>query len=230
MHWFYDPAFTKDSSLIAESELKHLKSLRIRNDDSIVVTDGNGNFFECKVIDSAKGSVSVLRFGIHPQNEIKIHLVQALAKGDRDEQAVQACVELGITSVTPWQAEHSVVIWGHKAERNRDRWQEIAISAMKQSQQPYLPSVNRLSTTADLSFQGSGYVLDPRAARSVGSLDGSAKEITIVVGPEGGISDRELEMLQNKGFVGIRLGESILRTSTAGPSAVAAIMTLFGKW
>ncbi len=230
MHWFFDPDFTKDSSSIAESELNHLKSLRIRNEDSITVTDGRGNSYECKVLDSTKGLVSVVNVENRPQSFPKVHLIQALAKGDRDEQALQACVELGIATVTPWQAEHSVVLWGDKAERNRNRWQEIAISAMKQSQQSYLPLVNPLSQTADLSFLGRGYVLEPRATLSIGSIDTSADEITIVVGPEGGISDRELALLRDKGFVGIKLGDSILRTSTAGPAALAAILTLFDKW
>ncbi len=230
MHWFYDPGFIQSSTTIAKSELEHFKSLRIRNLEEISVTDGKGNVYVCQVLEPKTGELKVLSMQQQQRSFPSIHLVQALAKGDRDEQAVQASVELGVSSITPWQSELAIVNWSGKEEKSRLRWQEIAVSAMKQSQQTFLPEVSALSTTKALRPRGFGIILDPRAALLITDLPVDAKELTIVVGPEGGISAAELEQLSGAGFEPRRLGDSILRTSTAGPAAIAAILTKLQIW
>ncbi len=230
MHWFYDPGFIQSSTTIAKSELEHFKSLRIRNLEEISVTDGKGNVYVCQVLEPKTGELKVLSMQQQQRSFPSIHLVQALAKGDRDEQAVQASVELGVSSITPWQSELAIVNWSGKEEKSRLRWQEIAVSAMKQSQQTFLPEVSALSTTKALRPRGFGIILDPRAALSITDLPVDVEELTIVVGPEGGISAAELEQLSGAGFEPRRLGDSILRTSTAGPAAIAAILTKLQIW
>ena len=230
MHWFYDPGFIQSSTTIAKSELEHFKSLRIRNLEEISVTDGKGNVYVCQVLEPKTGELKVLSMQQQQRSFPSIHLVQALAKGDRDEQAVQASVELGVSSITPWQSELAIVNWSGKEEKSRLRWQEIAISAMKQSQQTFLPEVSALTTTKALRPRGFGIILDPRAALSITDLPVDVEELTIVVGPEGGISTAELEQLSGAGFEPRRLGDSILRTSTAGPAAIAAILTKLQIW
>lgn len=230
MHWFYDPGFIQSSTTIAKSELEHFKSLRIRNLEEISVTDGKGNVYVCQVLEPKTGELKVLSMQQQQRSFPSIHLVQALAKGDRDEQAVQASVELGVSSITPWQSELAIVNWSGKEEKSRLRWQEIAISAMKQSQQTFLPEVSALTTTKALRPRGFGIILDPRAALSITDLPVDVEELTIVVGPEGGISAAELEQLSGAGFEPRRLGDYILRTSTAGPAAIAAILTKLQIW
>lgn len=230
MHWFYDPKFTESSTSIAPSELDHFKSLRIRPMEEVTVTDGAGKFYICKVSEPKTGQLEVVSAHSQTKRTPEIHLVQALAKGDRDEQAVQACVELGVSSITPWQAELSIVNWSGKEEKGRLRWQEIATSAMKQSQQAYLPFVSEVASTKQLKPKGLGLVLDPRSSASLTDLPADTKELTIVVGPEGGITAGELEQLIGAGFESRKLGRSILRTSTAGPAAVAAILTKLQSW
>ena len=155
--------------------------------------------------------------------------MQSLAKGGRDEAALQAAVELGVSSITPLQASRSVVEWGAKASRNQERWNQIAISAMKQSQQAFRADINDLSTLKQLIPVGTGLVLDPQASTSIVGLQ-LENEVTIVVGPEGGFAQHEIDSLASQGFVGVRLGASILRTSSAGPAAIAALMALSGQW
>ncbi len=230
MHWFYDPGFIQSLTTIAKSELEHFKSLRIRNLEEISVTDGKGNVYVCQVLEPKTGELKVLSMQQQQRSFPSIHLVQALAKGDRDEQAVQASVELGVSSITPWQSELAIVNWSGKEEKSRLRWQEIAVSAMKQSQQTFLPEVSALTTTKALRPRGFGIILDPRAALSITDLPVDVEELTIVVGPEGGISAAELEQLSGAGFEPRRLGDSILRTSTAGPAAIAAILTKLQIW
>lgn len=230
MHWFYDANFRIDSRQIAASELTHLKSLRIRPGEEIAITDGAGSAFSCEVQDPVGGYVSNVKSIPTAPRSIEIHLIQALAKGDRDEQALQASVELGVSSVTPWRAEHSVVIWGEKAQRNQARWQEIAVAAMKQSQQAYLPTVNHLHETRELRPTGTGILLDPSAEKSIAEISNDVGVLTLVVGPEGGISPTEKALLIQNGFTPYRLGRSVLRTSTAGPAAIAGLMASRGIW
>lgn len=230
MHWFYDPDFKQSTSTIGKSEMVHFKSLRIRAQEEVVVTDGKGMAYTCEVLDPKSGELRVISAEQKHRPALQIHLIQALAKGDRDEQAVQASVELGVASITPWQSELSIVNWAGKEEKGRNRWQEIAISAMKQSQQAFLPAVNPVQTTKGLKSNGFGLVLDPRASTSIGQITQSPDELTIVVGPEGGIPDSELEQLRKAGFEPIKMGDSILRTSTAGPAAIAAIFTKLHIW
>lgn len=229
MHWFFDPSFSEHSKLIAKSELDHFKSLRIRSGERVTVTNGHGALFICDVVDPKSGELNLLEKALQLSPKPKIHLVQALAKGDRDEMALQACVELGVATITPWQAELSIVDWTGKESKGQARWQEIAISAMKQSQRAHLPEVLEVQRTSELVPRGMGVILDPRAPESLLSLP-SQEEITLVVGPEGGISEKELHQLRAAGFIALRLGSAILRTSTAGPAAVAAILTKLQTW
>lgn len=230
MHWFFDEEFTQDSTRVSSHELQHFRSLRIRQNEEIAVTNGRGSVFYCRTLSPDQGEVEVHKTESQPPVLPRIHLVQALAKGDRDEQALQMAVELGVASVTPWQAEHSIVNWSEKAERNRQRWQEIANAAMKQSHQAHQVKVEKLSKTSDLRPRGKGIVLDPTAQFPISSLDKQTQELTLVVGPEGGFGAKEIQQLNEQGFESYRLGPSILRTSTAGPAAIAAILALTGRW
>lgn len=230
MHWFYDPSFDEASKAITKSETDHFKSLRIRTDEQITVTNGLGRYFVCNVLDAKTGAIEVLSKGHQEPGKVSIHLVQALAKGDRDEQAVQACVELGVKTITPWQSELSVSNWTGKESKSRQRWQEIAVSAMKQSQQAFLPEVRDVRSSRELESIGLGIVLDPRASKAISQLPKDSKEVTIVVGPEGGITSDEMDLLHSRGFTSYRLGPSVLRTSTAGPAAVASIFTSLSSW
>ena len=227
MHWFYTPGFSEQSSQISSDELKHFSSLRIRSGEKVTLTDGLGSSYLCEVVGPKAGSVKILETHKHPAPEIKIHLVQALAKGGRDEMALQMSIELGASSVTPWEAENSIANWRGKEEKSRERWQQIAISAMKQSQQAFLPVVSPL--TLDPQPLGHGVLLDLEAEATISSIPGAA-EYTVVVGPEGGITAQEREKLIESGFTPYRIGPSVLRTSSAGPAAISALWTLRGTW
>ena len=229
MHWFYEPELSPEQVEFKSSENSHAKALRIREGEQIAITDGKGTVAYASVSEE-----SPLVFAIHHTSAESIptpryHLVQALAKNDRDEMALQASVELGASSVTPWQAGRSIVRWDQKAERNQSRWQTIAIEAMKQSQQAHLCHVRPLASTKDLAPIGVGLVLDPRATMTLDQVE-SSEDYSIVVGPEGGISEDELAILHSAGFRSVRLGNSVLRASTAGPAAIAALSALRGSF
>jgi 16S rRNA (uracil1498-N3)-methyltransferase len=100
---------------------------------------------------------------------------------------------------------------------------------MKQSQQAFRADINDLSTLKQLIPIGTGLLLDPQASSSIVGRQ-LENEVTIVVGPEGGFAQHEIDSLASHGFVGVRLGGTILRTSSAGPAAIAALMALSGQW
>jgi hypothetical protein len=158
------------------------------------------------------------------------------AKGDRDELAIQAATELGVFSVIPWEADRSISKWiGLKEEKAVARWQTIVTEAAKQSLRSFTPIVKPAVATLGLSQLVSEFdsvlILDPTAEQGLGSLEFSQPQtLAIVVGPEGGISPQELEQLESAGAKRVRLGQSILRTSTAGVAAIAAIMVKTNLW
>jgi 16S rRNA (uracil1498-N3)-methyltransferase len=228
VHWFYDPTLGPESRTL-QAESQHLKSLRIEIGEQFTVTNGLGLVGICELLDKGDWSYKLKELRNLGSQPIKFHLIQALAKNDRDELGMQTAVELGAASITPWQAERSIVRWDSKEQKNRNRWQQIAIEAMKQSQQGYLAEVKPLSKTSALSPLGIGLVLDPRSTTPISEIP-AADEYTIVVGPEGGISKSELEKLVAAGFELVKLGDSVLRASTAGPAAIAALQALHGSF
>jgi RNA methyltransferase, RsmE family len=168
----------------------------------------------------------------HEPARPELWLGQALAKGDRDELAVQAATELGVSGVIPWAAERSVSRWeGPKAAKGRDRWASIVREASKQSIRPFVPAVEPVATTAALAqLPGQVLVLVPGADVALTEVELDPTRVTLVVGPEGGTAPRELETLVAGGATPVRLGVEVLRTSTAGPAAIAVLNARLGRW
>jgi len=197
-----------------------------------VVTDASNTEFSFEVLSLERSS----------QPAPAIWLAQALAKGDRDELAIQAATELGVDGVIPWSAARSISRWeGSKVHKGHARWEAVVREATKQSARAWLPEVSPLVTTrqlAELAASALVVVLDPLAELSITALQlaresdaGQApRDIVLVVGPEGGISPAEFELLYGAGAVGARLGSGILRTSTAGPAAIAVLSAKLGRW
>jgi 16S rRNA (uracil1498-N3)-methyltransferase len=162
-------------------------------------------------------------------------LVQALAKGDRDLAAVEAATELGVDAVVPWQAERSVVVWRpDRAMKSQNRWAATVLAAAKQSRRSRVPEVAAVVGSAELgrlvAAAALTLVLHEDAERPLSSVPlPSAGDVLVVVGPEGGIGSDELERLQGAGAIAVRLGSTVLRSSTAGPAALAVLSARF-RW
>jgi 16S rRNA (uracil1498-N3)-methyltransferase len=230
--------------VLTGQEARHAVTVsRVRAGEALLVGDGRGTVASCTVT-SADAQRLELRVGSveeHPAPSPRVVLVQALAKGDRDEMAVQAATELGVDAVIPWQAQRSVSRWeGAKVAKGRERWRAIVREAVKQSIRPHVPEVEDLATTKDLVRRTAGslvLVLDPTADVRLSSLDlrpaadgTTVRDVLLVVGPEGGISPAEVEALRQAGAVPVALGSGILRTSTAGPAALALVNAALGRW
>lgn len=163
-----------------------------------------------------------------------IVLAQALAKGDRDELAIQAATELGVDAVVPWAAARSISRWeGAKITKGHERWSAVVREATKQSIRSWIPDVLDLASTKQLARLADStrmLVLDPLASESLASLELDDRDIVLVVGPEGGVSPQEVEVLTSAGATLVRLGAGVLRTSTAGPAAIAVLNVALGRW
>lgn len=220
-------------------EAKHAISVRrIKSAEQIALGDGNGRIARGIVTSTSNNELvlEVISFEDFSKPKTELTLVQALAKGDRDELAVQAATELGVVSVIPWQADRSVSIWrGDKLEKGVKRWQSITHESTKQSLRPFVPTVSRVLDSTELVVELKKFdlviVLDPSASEGLtqANLEGK-NSIAIVVGPEGGISDKELEAFKSADFSLYRLGSSVLRTSTAGLAAISFLQSRLGDW
>ncbi|MEU1970486.1 16S rRNA (uracil(1498)-N(3))-methyltransferase [Microbacterium sp. NPDC019599] len=221
------------------AEAKHAAVVRrVRPGEEVTVGDGRGAWLtgEVESVQPAEVVVRITARADAPTAAPRLVLVQALAKGDRDELAVQAATELGVDEIVPWQSARSVSRWDAKAEKGRARWETIAREAGKQAHRAWLPEVSALATTNDLIRRAAAsrvLVLEPTATRRLTelSLDGhDTRDLVLVVGPEGGFAAEELERLAQAGATLVRLGETVLRTSTAGPAAISVVSAMLGRW
>lgn len=224
---------------LAGPEAKHAVAVRrMRAGESIQLSNGTGFRVrgEIQSIQSNVLQIKVLEAAQEIEPEIRLSLIQALAKGDRDELAIQAATELGVSSIVPWEADRSISRWiGLKEEKAVARWQTIVSEAAKQSLRSFTPQVQSPVSTKELVGLIASFdlvlVLDPTAELGLGSLEfANPQTLGIVVGPEGGISEDELDLLESAGAKRVRLGESILRTSTAGVAAISAVLAKSNLW
>jgi 16S rRNA (uracil1498-N3)-methyltransferase len=222
------------------SEGKHAVNVRrMRVGEGIQLSDGKGLRVRGHVsaLGNSSLTVEVAELIRETAPSVGLTIVQALAKGDRDELSIQAATELGCWAVIPWQAERSISKWeGAKIAKSVERWQTIVSEAAKQSLRVFEPIVAQPVGSKQLVSSVKDFdlvlVLDPTAEVGLGSLnfETDQKSVAIVVGPEGGISDHELEALEDAGAIRVHLGEPILRTSTAGVAAISVIQSKLGLW
>jgi len=228
--------------VVGGQEARHAVTVsRVRAGESLALGDGRGTSVRGEVVEAAPDRLVLVAAEVTrvERPATRLVLVQALAKGDRDELAVQAATELGVDEVVPWSASRSVSRWeGAKVAKGTARWRAITREATKQAVRPWAPEVSELATTARVAARASSetvLVLEPTAERALSEVDletggGAPSSILVVVGPEGGVSPAELELLAAAGAVPVRLGDSVLRTSTAGPAALAVLSVRLGRW
>ena len=220
-------------------EAKHAVSVRrMAPGEAIAVSDGAGIKIRGKVSKVSKDNLDLVVESVETlaTPNVQLHLVQALAKGDRDELAIQACTELGVYGIIPWQSDRSVSIWKYdKKIKGQTRWQTIVTEAAKQSLRAFAPKVEAVHNSEELVTRLAAFdavmVLDPEAKTSISRVSiPSSGSIAVVVGPEGGISDPELEAFSLAGFSSVSMGTGVLRTSTAGMAAVSYLQAKLGDW
>lgn len=226
------------SLVLGGSEGRHAATVRrIGVGESVDVSDGRGVVARCVVTSVGRDELvlQVVSAAALPAPVPRFVLVQALAKGGRDDLAVETATELGVDEIVPWQAERSVVQWrGERGEKARAGWAATARAAAKQSRRPRLPEVSALVTGSGVRHRieqsALAVVLHEEATSPLAAVALPADgQVLLVVGPEGGISPQELASFTAAGATAYRLGPHVLRSSTAGPAALAVLSAL-SRW
>ncbi|MDQ0769038.1 16S rRNA (uracil1498-N3)-methyltransferase [Pseudarthrobacter defluvii] len=228
------------------AEARHAVTVkRLAPGESVDIVDGAGTRMTGKVVSATSSGLEVecASLTLEERPEVRLVLVQALAKGDRDELAIETATELGIDAVVPWQSERSIVRWkGDRAARAHAKWESSVAAAAKQARRAWIPEVRAAVDTAGLSAaveaSDLAVILHEDAVRPLrtvleawqGSAGTGPREILLIVGPEGGISPREVTKLCDKGAATALLGHHVLRSSTAGPAAVVLASDILGRW
>ncbi|QWC85830.1 16S rRNA (uracil(1498)-N(3))-methyltransferase [Nocardioidaceae bacterium] len=206
--------------------------------ESVELVDGCGRRGVGEVVSASKTVMGVRLASVvdEPAPVPRLTVVQAVPKGDRGELAVEMLTEVGVDVVVPWAASRCVAVWkGERATKGVAKWRTTAREAVKQSRRSRVPVVAELERTTELvdrvrqAVTGGGLALvlhegaDERLTGALAAVD-APTDVLLVVGPEGGVSPEEIEALVDAGATSVRLGDEVLRTSTAGVVACAAVL------
>jgi len=211
---------------------------RLRPGEELLIGDGRGTLCQAVVASVTKGrcSATITSRSYERPPSPRLVVVQAIAKGDRGELAVQAMTEIGVDVIVPWSASRSVTQWrDERGERARQRWCDTAREAAKQARRAWFPEVADLATTREVADRVAGaalaVVLHEEATTSLAALVvPDHGDVVVVVGPEGGQTDEEVAAFTAAGGHAVRLGSEVLRTSTAGVAAVSALLARTPRW
>ena len=222
-----------DVVVLEGAEAQHAAVARLRAGERVLLTSGDGRLAEAQVLQSERRRTELRIDAVRHVSAYspRLTLVQALAKGERAEIAIASATELGVDRIVPWQAERSIVQWsGDRAEKGIAKWSAAALEASKQAIRAHVPEVLPvIDTDAVAGLAPTLIVLDPQGDTAIHDVPVD-RDIAIVVGPEGGISPAELEAFAADGALRVRLGREVLRTSTAGLAAIAALSPRLGRW
>ncbi|ORV14037.1 16S rRNA (uracil(1498)-N(3))-methyltransferase [Mycobacterium celatum] len=212
---------------------------RIRPGEQLTLGDGAGGLASCVVEQAGRDGLTARvldRWSVAPAQPL-VTVVQALPKADRSELAIELATEAGADAFVAWQAARCVARWeGTRVDRGLHRWRAVVRSAARQSRRAHIPPVDGVLSTAELveRVREEGAVvlaLHESATDRLADIDvAQANSLTLLVGPEGGIAPDEIDALTDAGAVAVRLGPTVLRTSTAAAVALGALGVLTRRW
>lgn len=223
----YKGQIEDNSFIITGKDANHIAAvLRSKIGDELIICDGEGTDYYCKITDLDKKMVVAEineSYANHTEPKTSITLYQGLPKSDKMELIIQKCVEIGLTRIVPIKTEFAVAKVEGKEEKKRERWQKIAESAAKQCGRGKIPLVDRAMTFKEAvedskSHKGRIIPYENESNYSIKDFARAFKgeSIAVFIGPEGGFSPKEIELARQEGIVSVTLGKRILRTETAG--------------
>ncbi|GAB6100248.1 16S rRNA (uracil(1498)-N(3))-methyltransferase [Halanaerocella petrolearia] len=234
-HFFVTPDDIRgDQVLITGSDVGHItRSLRLRAGDEITVADGQGDKYLVELVHSSdevvEGQIKE-ELAQLVESEVEITLVHGLPKRKKKmDLIVEKCTELGVDRIIPALTKRTVVkLTDKKAKKRQDRWQKVALAAAKQSRRAKIPTVEEVIDSSDVSSLLADYDLalipwEDEDTRGIKEMlqEEKPKRVIIFVGPEGGFSSEEVSKVKEAGMKPVSLGPRILRSETAGITAVA---------
>lgn len=237
---FITDEIINDKIILSEEQSRHIaKSLRMRAGDMLTVCDGNKTDYGCMIDEITKDFVSLsvcYKQASKSEPGVCVSLYQGVPKGDKMEDIIQKCVELGIYEITPVLTKRSVSRpKDAQAEKKRTRYQKIALEAAQQSGRGIVPEIHKMKNfkeavsqcSADIKilfYEGGG-----KSIKTIIDENKNASSFAIFIGPEGGFEKEEVDEILNSGGINATLGARILRTQTAPVAALTAIMLLTGN-
>jgi 16S rRNA (uracil1498-N3)-methyltransferase len=233
---YYAAELGVNSTVVLDKTASHhlIRVLRMTAGAEITVFNNSAYEYDCVLLDENQKAASIHVNAVtacHRESPLRIHLLQGVSRGDRMDLTIQKATEIGIDKITPVLCNRTnISLDAERKQKKFDHWQQIIISASEQSgrsQLVKLDNVCSLETALQQTKPALKLVLDPAASASLRTLD-KAEEIVLLIGPEGGLTETEIELAQKHGFTGVSLGPRILRTETASIACIAALQALWG--
>jgi 16S rRNA (uracil1498-N3)-methyltransferase len=235
---YVDSPLTPDTDVrLPDAAAYHVaRVLRLREGASLTAFDGSGHDFRCEIL-AVKGDDVTVRVGTRSaglaESPLRITLVQAVSRSERMDWTLQKATELGVRTIVPVLSVRSVVRLDEKqAEKKMRHWQAIVAGACEQCGRSVVPEVRVPQDLgrylASSVREGQRLALSPTGPASLVGLNSVGTRVELLIGPEGGLDDSELERATGTGFMPVRLGPRVLRTETAGIVALTVLQSLWG--
>lgn len=238
-HFFVDEGqINEDTITIEGTDVNHIKNvLRMKEKDKLLISNGTDKDFLCEILSISSQSVLCKIIDVDLEGTelpSKIYLFQGLPKSDKMELIIQKAVELGVHEIIPVDTKRSVVkLDEKKAENKIKRWQQISLSAAKQSKRIIIPNIHKIMSFKEALEYASGFEYNLIPYENAKGMEDTKKaveaikphtSIGIFIGPEGGFDEAEISLAISNGVLPVTLGKRILRTETAGLAALSVIM------
>ncbi len=234
---YQDTPFTVGQTIeLNDDAFGHVvRVLRLKAGDNITLFNGDGCDYDADLEHVAKKQASAIitsKVARNNESPLNIHLGQGISRGDRMDFTLQKSVELGVSTITPLFTERcGVKLNAERLEKKRQQWQKIVIAACEQSGRAYVPQVLAPVSLTDWLAQPTQALkinLHPRAKSSIMGLDMQTDRVRLLIGPEGGLSEAEIEQASEANYTEVLMGPRVLRTETAALTAITALQCKFG--
>lgn len=216
------------------------RALRLTAGGYATLFNGDGYDYLCELTTVTKATVTAkvnAKSTVNSESPLNITLLQAISSGDRMDYTIQKAIELGVNNIQPINSQRSVVkLVGERAEKRKEHWQNVVISACEQSGRAIVPPVNNAMTLANwlslnpATTNSTRITLSPIATQTLQDLVKPSGEIYLLIGAEGGLAQDEIDLASMQGFNPVQLGKRVLRTETAALAAVAAMQIIWGDF
>lgn len=221
---------------LSEEAANHVgRVLRMTTGQQILLFDGSNQVFLAEIVEASKKHVTV-KIGAAEiddrESPLNIHLGQVLSRGEKMEFTIQKSIELGVNTITPLISERcGVKLDKERLEKKQQQWQKIAIAACEQCGRNIVPTIRPVMTLNEWLAEPSDALklnLHPRATKSINRLELPVSKVRLLIGPEGGLTEQEIEQAAVDNFTDILLGPRVLRTETTALTAITALQVRFG--